>query len=196
MSSKIINNDNTLIIFDWDDTLFPTKWFIKNNIDLNESYDAQKYGMYFKNLDNVLSKLLQKCYALGNVIIITNAMPIWIETSVNILPKTKNTIKNIKLISARKNYQFSCKMTEWKKMAFEKENNKKFINILSIGDALYEYNALINLHNKSNDVLLKSVKFVNDPSNDVLLDQLNVLNNSINNICNTPKHFDLNFQTN
>lgn len=189
-----INNNNTLIIFDWDDTLFPTKWFIKNKINLELTSDKIKYGKYFEYLDSSICKLLNLCNKLGHVIIITNAMPEWIYTSVNILPKTKKIIKNLKIVSARKNYQNMCNITEWKKMAFEKENNKKFINIISIGDAMYEYNALINLHDTKNNVLLKSVKFVSDPSNLILLDQIQVLGRSIDNICISPKHFDLNFK--
>lgn len=196
MSLKIINNSNTLIIFDWDDTLFPTKWFIKNKINLNKPYDNERYGPYFRHLDNIVHKLLYTCNNLGNVMIITNAMPEWVNTSAEILPKTKKIIKKIKIVSARQNYQDTCKITDWKKMAFKKENNKRYINVLSIGDALYEYNALVNLHEKTNNVLLKSIKFVNDPSDTVLLDQLQVLNNSIKNICIAPRHYDLNFQSN
>lgn len=196
MSSKIINNDNTLIIFDWDDTLFPTKWFIKKKINLNKQYDYDKYNSYFKHLDNIVYNLLSICTNLGNVIIITNAMPEWVYTSADILPKTKKIIRTIKIISARQNYQHTCKISEWKKMAFKKENKKQFINIISIGDALYEYNALVNLHKKTNDVLLKSIKFVGDPTNVTLIDQLQVLKNSIKNICVSPRHYDLNFQSN
>ena len=29
-----INNKSTLIILDWDDTLFPTSWVNKNNIEI------------------------------------------------------------------------------------------------------------------------------------------------------------------
>mgnify|MGYP003704592463 CR=1 FL=1 len=57
---KIINKNNTLFILDWDDTLFPTSWFIHNNINLHNSYMRNLYISYFIELDNVLYKLLKK----------------------------------------------------------------------------------------------------------------------------------------
>ena len=35
---KVMNGHKyrTLVIFDWDDTLFPTSWTVKNNINLSD----------------------------------------------------------------------------------------------------------------------------------------------------------------
>ena len=43
-----INNTTTLIILDWDDTLFPTSWISKNNIEFlsNENKDLL-YNKFF-----------------------------------------------------------------------------------------------------------------------------------------------------
>jgi hypothetical protein len=66
--------------------------------------------------------------------------------------------------------------------------------VISVGDAHYEYNALIGLYNKDNKTLLKSVKFMNEPLHEVLIDQLNVLYDIIPKICHMTQHLDLKFK--
>ncbi len=37
-SNLNISKNNTLIILDWDDTIYPTSWTIENKIDQNNYY--------------------------------------------------------------------------------------------------------------------------------------------------------------
>ena len=185
------NKNNTLIILDWDNTLFPTSWFMQNNISkqINNNID------YFIKLDNVLYNFFKKIRHCGKVIVITNALIEWINSSSNVLPKTKDMLQKIKVISARGSYQDQYpNVMEWKKMAFKAEVTHNNINIISVGDAYYEYNALVGLYDTQNNVLLKSIKFVDDPDNDTLVDQIEVLQKVIPSICNLTKHLDLQFK--
>jgi hypothetical protein len=192
--NNIINKNNTLIILDWDDTLFPTTWFIHNNIDLNESYMKNLYISYFIELDNILYKLLKKLITFGDVTIITNALIEWINTSSTVLPKTQKIMEKLNVVSARGNFQNKFpNMADWKKEAFKSAKTNKYINIISVGDALYEYHALVGLYNKDN-TLLKSIKFMNEPQHEVLIDQLNVLYDVIPKISNMIQHLDLKFK--
>lgn len=75
----IMNEQNTLIIFDWDDTLFPTYWLISTGINMRSLDDIRKYLVYFKELDTIVSKLLYEALRLGKVIIVTNASIDWIR---------------------------------------------------------------------------------------------------------------------
>ena len=63
----------TLIILDWDDTLFPTSWLYQNKIDLSDSHIRNEYQTLFAELDNILYSLLIKLINLGKVVIVTNA---------------------------------------------------------------------------------------------------------------------------
>jgi hypothetical protein len=192
--NNIINKNNTLIILDWDDTLFPTNWFLQNNINLKDDIEKKENISYFMELDNVLSKLLKHLKNYGNVTIITNAMTEWINTSSSALPKTKKILETLNIVSARGNYQMTHpNINDWKKQAF-KANKRHYINIISVGDAHYEYNALIGLYDKKNDILLKSIKFINEPLHEILIDQLEVLNNIVPDICKMNKHMDLKFK--
>ena len=205
-----LSRNRTLIILDWDDTLFPTTWVTSNDINIKNINNIQNsISSYFKQVDIELDRLLRLLLKCGHVAIITNAMLNWINISSNILPKTSKILANgdgkfdIEIISARGSYQnISKDAMDWKKLAFEEilKNNKfrKVNNIISIGDAEYEYKALINLYEDckypKNYKLLKSVKFVKYPTNHVLLDQIEVTHDAAVKVCTTKTHLDLRFE--
>ena len=192
--------NNTLIIIDWDDTLYPTSWLMSNNIDLTNPRLRTKYMTYFENLDNILSATLEHIKTLGDLIIITNAMPEWIELSVSVLPKTQKCLKDIEIISARKRYHQTTKISEWKKNTFydeivKRSKYKKYYNIMSLGDAEFEYNALINLYDLNNipHKYLKSIKFIKTTEYKIIIDQLIMIHDNIKKLCIEPRHIDLTF---
>ena len=200
-----ITKDKTLIILDWDDTLFPTTWITTNNINIKNGITDKNIINYFNLVDKELYKLLTKLMSYGTVIIITNAMINWINISVTLLKHTNSLLRlnkssraPILVISAREAYGSEPDANQWKKKTFidiihRYYNNKN--NIISIGDAEYEYIALINLHVKTlhNYRLLKSVKFIRYPTRDLLLDQIKVMTKASKQVCKTPTHLDLKF---
>lgn len=199
---KMINKYKTLIILDWDDTLFPTTW-ITNKIDNYNLGDIdKKYIGLFSKLDLLLQELLYRLLQCGKVVIVTNATLKWIIMTLDMLPNTKKIIRqNIDVISAKDMYQ--KKYTDvmlWKKLTFRNivlnyfKQNKYAENIISIGDASYEFNALIELYNNSKKQILKTVRLLQHPTYDLLIDQLEVLIKSINKICDINKHMDLKFE--
>lgn len=201
IKNKKITKENTLIILDWDDTLFPTTWVMKNGIDVMNFSLKERFIKIFTELDNILSELLVKLQNYGDVVIITNALPVWVKVSSSTLPKTNKILNGLKIVSARKNYKYiSSNMMDWKKLAFKNEitqliNKHNFLNIISVGDAEYEYIALVNLYKATNtDKLLKSIKLMDHPSNEILIDQLKVLTKVIPNVCLNDNHLDLKFK--
>lgn len=197
-----IDHSNTIIIIDWDDTLYPTSWTMDNGIDLTDPKSRLRHIKYFKELDRQLSATLEFMMTLGEVVIITNAMPEWVELSISVLPKTKQSVAKIEVVSARKNFQNHAKMSEWKKLTFLDELSKRikkqnYKNILSLGDAEYEHNALVNLY--SWDAMphkyLKSIKFIKSADYYVLLDQIKMIRKHISHICKVRRQMDLTFDT-
>ena len=225
-----VNNEkiylNNIFIIDWDDTLFPTTWVNENSINLNSPESVNDYKLYFIELDKAISSLLATLNNMGQVYIVTNANINWIKACLNVLVETKKTIIkfNIRIVSARDMYSSTTSSpTEWKintfqdilkNVIFKMEANVRgalpntkaprlsntFINIISLGDAQYEYMALLNLDSyfKSDDkninYLLKSIKFIDKPSFDYVIDQLQVVRKSSSQIVNKLGYVDLKFR--
>lgn len=196
---------NTLIVFDWDDTLFPTSWMVKNGIDLTNKHTQKQYIILFSRLDVALHNLLDKLSHQAQIVIITNAVKKWIELSVIMLPKTQQLINNnIPVLSARDLYKhhYPNDMAEWKKKTFKNFSqsyytNHKFQNIISVGDAEYEFLATINLYDHlahKNNKLLKTVRLFPEPSFDSLMHQLDILSKNFDKIISCDRHLDLKFK--
>ena len=210
-----------IFIIDWDDTLFPTTWTTKNNINLVDINSIANYKLYFLELDKTISTLVESLNDVGDIYIVTNANIKWIKTCLTVLNLTRKTIidKKIRIVSARDSYsQTTNSPTEWKILTFQdimedimnKINNVKpntIINIISIGDAMYEYMALINLDsfiktyisNKSKfgcnfNYLLKNIKFIEKPDFDYIIDQIQVLQKNKDDIVNKLGFIDLKFK--
>ena len=181
-----MENYKTLIILDWDDTLFPTSWISKNNINLLDQTVQNKYIVFFSRLDNLLYQMINTMIKFGKVIIITNATKKWIQISSEMLPHTQKIINRyITVISAKDTHEKDYPMQSniWKKISFretitEHFKNHKYQNIISVGDAEHEFNAMTDLYDimsLTKKRLLKTVRFMRDPSFENLIDQLEVL---------------------
>jgi len=187
-----ITTQNTLIILDWDDTLFPTSWASKNKIDLMTTASRDRYIIQFQELDRTLSSFLKNISNYGRIVIITNAMADWVTISSFVIPNTYDILKTIDIISARDLFNNQTKNTiEWKKNTFQlvvdnMYNDKHVMNVISIGDAEYEHLALVNLtkHHQHKIKYLKSFRLIQNPHHDQLIDQIIVLNKCIPNLWN------------
>lgn len=214
-----------IFIIDWDDTLFPTNWVTKNNIVITDFDSYNKYKLFFIELDNILSNIINTLNKLGNIFIVSNASLNWIKNCLLILPYTNKLINafNINIISARDNYLLKNQslinldknsIFEWKIECFQdvlvnvlddiagKFNEKNYLNIISIGDANYEYIALLNLNNffKINKLdinyLLKNIKFIEKPEFNILIDELIMLKKNIQQVVDKLQFVDLNLVLN
>ena len=199
-TSLSIDKTKTLIIVDWDDTLYPTSWTVNNRIDLTSPMTKLKYTKYYKALDLCLSSTLNSLKLYGEVLIVTNAMLEWVNLSLSVLPKTKRVLSDIAMVSARERYQNTQPMSEWKKLTFLDEigkriNTKSYTNLLSLGDAEYEHVALINLYKSTliDHKYLKSIKFIKSTDIAVLMEQLEIIQVSIKEVCKAQRHMDLRF---
>lgn len=188
--------DNTLIIIDWDDTLYPTSW-IKNN-------DVAKNARKMEKLDGLIARFLKDASGYGLVIIITNATYMWVNNTLKTLPLTNKVFDdyNIEIISARENYMdITNQIAQWKEYAFRDVvvNNlarHTTQHIISIGDAHYEYDALVNLCNWNTHVhkILKTVKCTSSPSLNVMMDQLSCMISASDNIFANFSFMDIHFE--
>lgn len=207
-------NLKTIMYIDFDDTLFCTYWLNQNMISLSSEESINEYKLYFIELDKTITDFLTSTLAQAEIYIVTNASLKWIKACLNVLTKTRKVImeNNIRIVSARDNYsQTLSSPTEWKINTFRDIISKvvnnlpndsecnTILNIISIGDANYEYVALLNLDNyfksknTSVNYLLKNIKFIERPHFDLVIDQIQVVKRNMNSIINKVGYIDLRF---
>jgi len=166
----------TMIIFDWDDTLLCTHFLSAFGfVDLpKEVYDTLKI------LDESASTLLLKAIEYGQTFIITNAAEGWVQCSGKLfMPKVFEVIikKNIKVISARSGYEdiFPGDSRRWKVEAFldiEHIFDKNLItNLICLGDSHIEIDAAHILAQKFRQAMIKTIKFRESPKPEELVKQ-------------------------
>ena len=193
---KIMNN---LFFFDWDDTLLCTSYLQPKGALIDNDIN-QKDIETIVNLDTLVSKLLLKAKNIGNIFIITNGAPGWVElSSTKYYPKTSKILQKIKVISARGlcERKYPGDIRQWKKIAFEyaletlEDINKNIVtNILCMGDSNMEMEAAYYLKECFPNAYLKTIKFKECPTHIELEKELKIINTQFDSII---RDFNKNF---
>jgi hypothetical protein len=97
--------EQTIILFDWDDTLCPSNWIRENRPMLSFFKPAptdERIQKPLRELQKHVEATLKLAMKMGKVVIVTNAMDPWVETSCrNFLPQLYNLVMQIPIIYAR-----------------------------------------------------------------------------------------------
>jgi hypothetical protein len=150
-------DEDTLIVVDWDDTLFPTselgRLLGKNSHDsslssrdLNSCVLPIHVYTPMRELESQAMNLLACCMLRGETMIVTNSDPGWVEyTASLLLPRLWNWLEThqVPLVSARGLYEhrYPKNLTLWKSLVFENElsyRGGRIQSLVSIGDGEYE----------------------------------------------------------
>jgi len=103
--SEYFKPEQTIILFDWDDTLCPSNWIRENRPALSffkPCPNEDKYQRPLRELQKHVEATLRLALKMGKVIIVTNAMEPWVETSCrNFLPLLLPIVMQIPVIYAR-----------------------------------------------------------------------------------------------
>ena len=189
---------NSIIIFDWDDTLLPTTFLTSGktydeNMILTDSEQKK-----IERLEKSALSLLNIAISKGDVYIITNAGLGWVEfSSKKYYPKIYEILPKIKIISARCDweYAFPNDMKKWKIHAFlslQKELDTKLVtNIICLGDSLFEIEAGRIFANCFTEAFVKTVKFKEGPKLEELNKQLILVKNQFTSICSVAKNLTI-----
>ena len=187
--------NNTLFIFDWDDTLFFTTHLnqYKNSVFFYENENEKRM---IKVIESYVEEILNKALGKGTVLIITNSCEGWVESCVKFYyPEIIPILKNIYIISARELYQeqYPFEPGIWKIKTFndlkEQFNFEKSLitNIICFGDDKNEIIAAQKLGENINNCLIKTVKFRDKPNLKEMLKQLILINEQILRVYKYPK---------
>lgn len=196
--------DQTIIIFDWDDTLCPS-----TAIKRFACFDRKgrpRAGIddvlreHLSQLQDQLVPLLQLASQLGKVVLVTNAKRPWVDISCKaFLPAIVDTIKNIPTMYAPELLQkdpsnegmsMDGLLTETKMRAmkaavtqfYSRYPGQSWKNIVSIGDALFEHNAVRQvvaeyMPSTEKKCRTKTVKLLDGPTCSGLMIQVSIVSN-------------------
>lgn len=182
--------DQTIIIFDWDDTLLPSRAIRAMNLvpDKTGRVPLEPHiREQFDQLEEQAIELLQVADSLGKVILVTNARRPWVSFSCKaFLPKLAPIVHDIPTLYAleflgqndytgaddTKNLLTETKMRAMKAAVtsfYSRYPGQSWKNIITIGDALFEHNAVrqvVQEHKASTNkkVRTKTFKFIEDPT--------------------------------
>jgi hypothetical protein len=181
---------NSIIIFDWDNTLLNTSIISKYGL----YSEMKKYPIndliQISLIETLIFELFEKSFKKGDTYIITNSEKGWVEYSCKkFYPNFYPLLSKLTIISSRK-----YKKTHPKNFFMWKiETLDRFImdynydcnlptNIISIGDSFGDINASKRLKNKFKICFLKTIKFFQFPNIidlqkelDLLLDKFDYL---------------------
>jgi hypothetical protein len=170
----------TVIVFDWDDTLLCTSWLNRAKNQYLELTPAVR--SHLRGIEREATALLEIAMSLGHVFIITNAMEGWVEySSAQWAPGLIPMLNRVPVISARSRFEtkYPTDVGKWKLSAFSEL--KKMLpgdlvtNLLSVGDSQFEMDAVHAVGKEFDEAIVKTVKFREHPTPEELLKQLELV---------------------
>lgn len=196
-----IDTSKPLIIFDWDDTLFPSSWIVETFADPETITQEHIDALHDVELQAI--QVIRLAKSLGNTIIITNAENSWVDLSAkSFFPSFFEELSDICVESARSTYESANVTTpeEWKGNAF-KDIITSFTDlylgtevkchVLSIGDSMYEREALLSCRNIASNLIVKSVKLLDTPCSLELSTQLKLVHSALPYLVSCTQNQDL-----
>jgi len=182
---------NTLIIFDWDDTLLCSTAVTAGGLTCEQ----------LQQLEQTVVSTLRAAMSLGETMIVTNGNGSWVQdSSRRFLPGVVSTLQEIEVISARALYEnmYPGDPFAWKRQAFQRlmarrlnqGSNGKLTNLVVLGDSPAEMEAAHQATKVIGDsVMVKTLKFREVPTVHQLMGQLNKTQHELRSIVNAKKSF-------
>lgn len=184
----------TVIIFDWDDTLLCTSF-------LNMRQEQQMPPVverHVRGIEAAAIRLLELSLKLGHTFIITNAMNGWVEYSAaKYIPDILPLLQKLRVISARGRYeaQYPGEVSKWKVAAFlevQRQLDSQIItNLISLGDSNFEMDAVHIMGKEFSQALIKTIKFRENPSPEELLKQLELVSQKFERIVENARNLKI-----
>lgn len=185
-SSQTAKRNQTVIIFDWDDTLLASSFLSSKGYRLDSEAIQSDVEDQLKEFEVAVGSCLQLALQYGEVHIITNAETGWVQLSAQkFIPNVAQLLNRVKIISARSTYEqmFPEAPLKWKYYAMHERLSTLFTqcdvqkNIISLGDSYVEREAIRAVTKDVAATYCKSVKFAERPSMEQLRRQIELVTN-------------------
>jgi len=194
---------DTLLIFDWDDTVLPSTWLQEQGLRLDDGPAlTEGQRVQLEKMAEHVAQTLSVAKRHGKVVLVTNAEHGWIELSCQkFMPSLLPFLEHVKILSARSTYEQQGVVSpfEWKYLAFESEISSFYEastadrrkNVISFGDSAHEREALIRVTERMQNCRTKSLKFVERPEVEQLLKEHELISGCFRHIVNHDGNLDL-----
>lgn len=198
--------EDTLLIFDWDDTILPSSWVSaqKQRLDPQCNDLTPDHRAQLAQIAEATTNTIRSAKEHGEVIIITNAERGWVElTCHKFLPTLAPLLEGIRIISARSSYEHIVgpNPQDWKLRAFEDEIQRMYgesvhdpdrsKNVLSLGDSVHEREAVMRATATLPNCRCKSLKFTTKPDIGQIFQQHFLIKESFSKIIEHDGNLDL-----
>jgi hypothetical protein len=196
-------SEETLILFDYDDTLCPSFWAKNLGYTINDDVVNPQHKDLMTLVAAASARALIEAEKRGKVVIVTNAETGWIDLSCKRwLPGLFPVISRFECVSARSTWEPTGLQSpfDWKAMEFAKRikefySGRSWKNILSLGDSPHERQAL---HRATTPAVgpsrycrAKTLKFIVRPTPAEIVAQLDTITGSLERLVNHNDSLDL-----
>jgi len=179
---------DTLIAFDWDDTLLCSSFLSSRGLRLDsDPARVKELESQLTELSHSIIAVLSLALQYGPVTVVTNAETGWVQLSCQkFIPLVMPMLNKLTIISARSTYEpmFPGSPLKWKYYCFQERisslqapNSKREKNVLSFGDSHVEREAVRACTRGMERTRTKSVKFAERPSMEQLRRQIELVTN-------------------
>lgn len=204
-------------MLDWDDTLLPnTHLALLGFSDEECKFKIKKDNQReLERLDSQVAAFLGVCLKLGTVYVVTNGQEGWVERSAKrFLPSVSLLLDQLTVISARSTYEakFPNYPVEWKIATFsdlllhfeDREDSPEVsVNdlkrpqqtVIAMGDSPIDRCAMQYVARRAPHVLLKCIKFLENPSMTQLEKQLKLMSGFMAQLSSHQQPLDLALST-
>jgi len=169
---------DTIIIWDWDDTLLCSDDIISGGYA--DSSGLVNGGGPIPELEGLIEKCLKISMSLGETIIVTNAGEDWLwDTARRFVPRCLSLLSQVPILSARDKYQHlfpgdgvACKHETFNEI-FSSRRLTYGLNLIVLGDSDCEIQAAWTSTRRmpADSLRVKTVKFKEAPTCEELCDQ-------------------------
>jgi len=198
--------EETVYIFDWDDTVLPSSWIQSQQLRLDRGSNLTKeQRQCLGEAARAAAQTLRYAKKHGTVVLVTNAERGWIELSCQkFLPTLQPLLEDVRMVSARTTYEGpGCEdPLDWKLRAFDVEIERHFTrevlqdplkrkNVFSLGDSVHEREALLTAASVFPNCCSKSLKFMERPDIQQLCTQHELISGSFERMTHHDGNLDL-----
>eukprot|EP00419_Tripos_fusus_P008734 CAMPEP_0172664320 /NCGR_PEP_ID=MMETSP1074-20121228/6513_1 /TAXON_ID=2916 /ORGANISM="Ceratium fusus, Strain PA161109" /LENGTH=403 /DNA_ID=CAMNT_0013480445 /DNA_START=22 /DNA_END=1230 /DNA_ORIENTATION=+ len=169
MSSSHTQKQDTVIVFDWDDTILPTSWLERIHVLAGGGPLRPEVQRALGALSALAAQTMQFAATLGTVVLITNSAPGWVDQSCQLfMPQMLQQVRSYPCYAKPMHSPLTFKIGTFRREC------RQYRNIVSIGDGDAERSASLRLQAPPNGKMtgadhdpgrhIKSVKLLELPT--------------------------------